>query len=161
MNEDLKNLTVSLLDLAEILGIGIRHVQRLASEGVLQKADRGQYLLIPSIQGFMAVVEERVDGSSDGKQKIEEQKLRLATAQADKAEREIKEMEGNLLDRVQVMAAWGETAQMMKTRLLAIPSKLPELNASQKEAVQKQIHQALSGIANVDIRDFDAEDSGK
>jgi phage terminase Nu1 subunit (DNA packaging protein) len=44
---------VTPTELAELLGLTVRHVQRLAQEGVIVRAGRGRYDLAASVQGYV------------------------------------------------------------------------------------------------------------
>ena len=50
--------TIKIRELAEILGISERQIQRLAKEGVIKKNDKGKYLFYQSVKDYIDYLRE-------------------------------------------------------------------------------------------------------
>jgi len=158
--------TITLKDLAELFDLTDRRIQQLADEGIIKKSKRGEYELFPSIQGYIHFLKSAANGTSSG---LAEQRLRQAKAKADREELELKALTGDLVDKTDAIAAWGEAVQMMKTMLLSIPAKVAQSvrvaksDAEAQRLIEERIKKALNTIANVEIQraDADPEDQGE
>src|SRR6266496_2754078 len=122
--------TVSLHKLAEVLKIDPRHVQRLVSQGVLQRPKtRGEYDLGRNMAAFIAYKQERetLDGDPE-KERVEDDELRKTrlrhlTAQADMAELELDRERGLVIPLT--VYETENTARIIATkqRILQIPAR--------------------------------------
>lgn len=116
---------VSVAELAELCGIGVRQVQNLANEGVFVKAGRGEYVLGVSLRNF---VESRV--REDNAEGID---VELEAAREERAKREIAEtraglMKGRVVETEAVMFVVGEVLTLVRNRFLSLPDRLiPEI----------------------------------
>jgi hypothetical protein len=106
-------------ELAKVLDISRVHVRGLAKDGVIPKAQRGRYPLIPCVQAYIAHIrrEEKVDS-------LTTQRARWTQSRADMAEMERGRLLGMLLPANEVRAAWSAKVVAFKMRVLAIPSKV-------------------------------------
>ena len=65
-------------ELAKILGITDRHIRNLANEGVIKKTEKGKYLFIESIQGYIGYLETKNEVDIDLKdEKIKEETKKI------------------------------------------------------------------------------------
>ena len=64
--------TIKIRELAEILGISERQIQRLAKENVIQKNDKGKYLFYKSVRSYIDYLRE-LEGTP---QQLQEEKLK-------------------------------------------------------------------------------------
>lgn len=51
--------TYPVATIADLLMVSERRVQQLAKEGVIPKAERGRYELVPTVQGYIRYLQER------------------------------------------------------------------------------------------------------
>lgn len=109
--------------IAKLLMLTERRVQQLAGEGVIPKADRGRYALAPAVQGYVRYLKDRSVGGDVGSDDIGTSKARLIKARARTAEMEADQLEGRLLDRTDVEAAWKTMVLNMRAKLMAIPTR--------------------------------------
>ena len=58
-------MLVPVTHLSKIFNITDRRVQQLASDGIIPKAERGQYPFIEAVQGYIKFLQERAFGKSD------------------------------------------------------------------------------------------------
>lgn len=158
--------TIPLKDLAELFDLTERRIQQLADDGIIKKSRRGEYELFPSVQGYIEFLKNSANGTSSG---LAEQRLRQAKAKADREELELKALTGDLVEKSDAIAAWGEAVQMMKTMLLSIPAKVAQSvrvaksDAEAKSIIEERIKKTLNAIVNVEIQrsDTDSEDQGE
>ncbi len=70
--------TVPIGRICELTGLTQRHVQRLAKEGVIPKAKRGEYPLDESIQGYIKYLQDKVSHRDTAaiQREIKEEELR-------------------------------------------------------------------------------------
>ena len=54
-----ENQVIRVTQLAVLLGITDRHVRNLANEGIIKKTEKGKYLFLESIQGYMNYLEQK------------------------------------------------------------------------------------------------------
>jgi hypothetical protein len=82
-----------------VLDITARRVQQLADDGVLPRAGRGKYLLIPCVQGYIKYWRDRAEGrgveAGDGA--LYKARTRKTQAEALLAELDLAEAEGRLI----------------------------------------------------------------
>ena len=84
---------------------------------------------------------------------IAEEKTRLTKAQADKAELEVSELEGQLIPAQLVQDTWTDFVANARAKLLALPSKIAhQVIALDKYAeaellIKENVHDALSELA--------------
>lgn len=148
--------TISLSALAKLLMLSERRIQQLAKEGYIkQPAKRGEYDIVDAVQGYIKALKT---ANSTGPKDIQREKLRLVSAQAEIAELKVSEAKGELVETSQVIGAWGEAVQMMKTKMLSIPSKAAQFvrvsknDSEAKRIMEKYIKTALADLANVEIK---------
>jgi phage terminase Nu1 subunit (DNA packaging protein) len=172
---DLRKATVDVGTLAELLGRTPRRVQQLADEGIIEKADhgeynllfqgpggngssqgvkdvaRGEYKLAESIRNFVEYL-KKGDGGEEAST-LAGERARLTKHQADMAEMESKEKEGTLINVETAMRMWGERIAGARSNLLAIPTKVsPVVLACKtmveaKETLQRYIWEVLEDLA--------------
>lgn len=119
--------TVKLKELAKIIGLSERHLQRLAQEGVIKKNDKGKYLLYQSIQNYINYLKE----IENTPQQLQEEKLKneieyLKTR--DKKENiKIKILESDLHESNDVKRVMNNIIAGFKGQLQTLPYKLAPL----------------------------------
>ena len=162
--------TYSVEIIARLLDLTTRRVQQLSNEGVIPKAERGRYELIPAVRGYIAYLKER--SLNPGVISFDEVRARKIAAEAEMAEIELREKKGQLIPASEVVDSWAEIVGACRSKLLAVPAKIAPVVAVEdnpavcKQIVEEQIGEALYELAkyvaattetNVDI---DVADSG-
>lgn len=144
--------------IAKLLNVSDRRVQQLAKEGIIPKAQRGKYDLIPCVQGYVKYLQDLAFGKDMAPTDVHTTRARLLAAQAEIAEMEAAEKKGRLLDAGKVAGWWAKIITNAKQNLLAIPSKAaPVLLACKtaaeiKAELQAMINEALDGLSQYDPR---------
>jgi phage terminase Nu1 subunit (DNA packaging protein) len=110
---------VTLQDLSHILGIGQRHVQRLARDGVLLRSGRNRYHLAKSVQAFI-----RYATQSRTPEELVTDRRRLLAAQADKTSLEARKMAGQLIEHEDAKILFNQLAVVYVRALQAMPGRM-------------------------------------
>lgn len=123
--------------IAKLLDLTERRVQQLAAQGVLPKADRGRYELVPVVRAYIAYLRERaVSGDANGADDVGASRAKLLSARARLATLEADQYERSLLRRADVERAWSEIVANMRARMLAVPSKTAQAIVYLESAAQ-------------------------
>ena len=158
--------TYPVTTIAKLLLLTPRRVQQLTAEGVIPKAERGRYELVPAVQGYVKYLRDRAaggDADADGKAT---DKGRLLKARADLASMEAARAAGTLVPVDLVDKAWAAITEQVMTRLSAVPSSLaPRIPSSLppdkiEAMIREQIDQALQALASGRIVEVPLSDTG-
>ena len=116
-------------DLADILGIGERQIQKLknrttkSGNPVIVSPSRGKYDLLASAAGYIEFIKDDEDGTdNDGKHK--DPQKRLMAAKASMAEREDALEAGSVIKTDEVEQALVETISLLASHIDAIPGRM-------------------------------------
>ena len=140
-----------LLDLSE------RRVQQLSREGVIPKAERGQYDLIGSVRGYVRYLRDQALKSQAGAPDYMAERARFIRARADIAEMEAQEKRLSLIAADQIEAAWIAVLALLRTRLLGLPDRLAPQAFEQttvgetRTLIRMAIREVLDDLAEPDI----------
>ena len=151
-----------------LLDLTPQRVAQLTAAGVLQKAARGRYHLVPTVRAYIRYLRDRAVGRDGAEVEDDYRKgrARLIRIQADIAQLTYDEKEEALIPAGEAKRVWMALAGNMRTRLLAIPKQLapilPTLSgAAEREAVLRDaISDALEEIARTDVELEDPEPGG-
>lgn len=119
--------TTKLKELAKVIGLSERHLQRLSQEGIIKKNDNGKYLLYESIRSYINHLKE-IESTP---QQLQEEKLKneieyLKTR--DKKENiKIKILESDLHEASDVKKVMNNIIAGFKGQLQTLPYKLAPL----------------------------------
>lgn len=108
-----------------VFGISVRRYQQLAKESILPPPDNGYIDFVLATKHLISYYQKLVEGQ--GSITLTEERARLARVQADLATLEYQKAQGKLVDADEVERIWIAMGQACRSRLLAIPSKLPPL----------------------------------
>jgi hypothetical protein len=108
---------LSAVELGEALLLTATHVRRLANDGVLPKQSNGKYTLGPCVHGYIRHL--RRGGSA-----YLEERARYTRTKADAAALALKVRAGELVPAADVSETWQALVLVMRTRLLAIPTRV-------------------------------------
>jgi len=144
--------------LASFFKISTRKIRGLAQSGVIPKADKNQYLLKESINGYtehLRHVAARWTASPDeaAPGSVESERARLTRAKADEQERKNQVACGQLVKSISVENEWSGILRGVRDAILAVPERIrsrhTELSNPQIETIDLEIRQALEDIADV------------
>ena len=152
--------------IARLLDLSERRVQQLSREGVIPKAERGQYDLIGSVRGYVRYLRDQVLKAQAGAPDYAAERARFIRARADLAEMEAEEKRRSLIAAEQIEAAWIAVLALLRTRLLALPDRLAPQAFEQstvgdtRNLIRAAIREVLDDLAQPDIEleaDIDPE----
>lgn len=153
--------TVAVGPLAQLCNITPARCAQLANEGIMHKADHGLYYLLPSIKGYICYLQratvglKKSDDAPNAKRPDPDNpRARLADAKARIAEAEAARLEGEWLPVAAFGSAWAELATIVKTKLLAVESRVPP---EARTATRAAIHEALNELADHDPSELAAK----
>jgi len=152
--------------IARLLDLSERRIQQLSREGVIPKAERGQYELIGSVRGYVRYLRDQARKAQAGAPDYAAERARFIRARADLAEMEAEEKRHSLIAAEQIEAAWIAVLALLRTRLLALPDRLaPQLFdqptvGDTRNLIRAAIREVLDDLAQPDIEleaDIDLE----
>ncbi len=138
---------------ATFLNITPRRIQQLTKEGILPKAERGKYELLPVVRAYCIYLQGKLMGSDSMIPDMNFEKARMMKLKNEKLELELSEMKEELVPVSQVEKSWSEMVTSAKSALLSLPKKLAPRVAGEKDTVKchdilkKNITQAMANIA--------------
>jgi phage terminase Nu1 subunit (DNA packaging protein) len=150
----MKTEPVTAAELARLLGIARGTVSNLASDGVLPRDGRGTFDPPKAVQAY---IKYKVASSTAGDENVASltaERSRLARLKADRAEIEAKTMAAELVPAADVQAAWLKIVGVVRSRILAIPTKLAariiglKTPAEAQALLKQEIDAALTDISN-------------
>ena len=145
-----ENQIIKATELAKLLGITDRHLRNLANEGVIKKTEKGKYLLLESVRGYIEYIESKNDvdlNLKDEKIKEEIKKIKKET------ELKIKELKNQLHSANIIEKVMTSSLVNLKGRLLSLSNRLaPQLIALDnlgeiQEVIQDSIVEALEELS--------------
>ena len=149
--------TFPLDTICKLLDLTPQRVNQLVREGIVPRAERGRYELVPVVQAYVRYLRDRaVKGDVHGDD-YSTHRTRLIKARADVMEMEKAQMENSLIPSIDVQNAWSEVMSACRAKLLSIPTKTaPEVftadNINDVKSILKQsVHEALAELANVKV----------
>ncbi len=153
---DLFSKNLSSSDLADLLGISPRWVQKLTADGTLKKNTEDKYNLAQAVQGYC----EYLRGTSKSNQgDLDAETLRLTRAKADKAEISVEMLLGDTVRIEAVGQIWGDLVTAFRSRMLGLPNKmaailaLKEDPAEIRDLIMEEVRDALEDLARFDPED--------
>lgn len=143
--------------IAKLFDLTERQIQSLAKQGVLPKTDHGRYELVPVVRAYIKYLRDRSIRGDVANSEVLAAKQRLLRARARAAEIEADQLEGASLNRAAVDRAWSTVLDVIRTRMLAIPSAASGPGfaaASQLELnsiITQAVHDALEDAARTPV----------
>jgi len=144
--------------IAKLLDLTIRRVYQLTNEGVIPRAEKGRYELVPAVQGYIRYLRDRAIGADAlPDESARASRARLLKAQAEAQEMENAKVRGELLPRDPVELAISAVLGVVRNRILAIDKKLPMRvlgcnSLPEIQAISSEMHnEALNELANFDL----------
>jgi phage terminase Nu1 subunit (DNA packaging protein) len=153
--------------IAKLLDLSERRVRQLTGEGVIPKAERGRYELVPAVRGYIRYLRDRAMGRDGGAvPEISTERARLVKLRADAMEMENARTRGEYLPRELVRKSWERAVTSCRGRLLSLVDKAaPQVVACSsipevKDLLQKEVYEALDELAGADYSGCVALDKG-
>ena len=146
--------TLDQQHVAELAGITARGLRDCHTRGTgPSRRPDGKYDCKTVAAWLRSRILEELDLTEDGEVlSLDRERARLAKAQADKTEREVKELDALLVSRMVVLTHWQALIGSMRSKLLAIPTKVaaaiaePTRRAEIAAVIRAYVHEALTTI---------------
>lgn len=150
--------TFPLDTICKLLDLTPQRINQLVREGIVPRAERGRYELVPVVQAYVRYLRDRaVKGDVHGDD-YSAHRTRLVKTRADLMEIEKAQIEGKLIPAHDVEAAWIEVFSNCRAKILSIPTKTAaevlgadSLNAI-KGILKSAVNEALAELAHVEIK---------
>jgi phage terminase Nu1 subunit (DNA packaging protein) len=149
--------TFPIETISRLLDLTPQRIGQLVKEGVIPKAERGRYELVPVVQSYIRYLRDRaVKGDVHGDD-YSAHRTRLIKARADLTEMEKAQALAELIPAQDVEKAWTDVLTNCRAKLLSIPTKTaPEVYAAEsltevKVVLKSAVNEALSELANVRV----------
>lgn len=158
-------IEVNADQLAAALGVSVRRISQLYQEGIAIKTKPGRYDLIQTNKNYIETFKkpEKAQDMKTLELATMAEKLRHEQQKRKKTELQVKQIEKNLLNASAVEKVWGDMATVVRTRLLAIPSKISaqllmiDEQATAQNILRREISDVLNELANYDVDAFEYE----
>ncbi|GLK54339.1 phage terminase Nu1 subunit (DNA packaging protein) [Methylopila capsulata] len=140
--------TITTDQLADLLDLTPTRVQTLVRQGIIPQTSRGRYDRRDAVRAYSADMRKRAAGRGSANPEWTAAKTRAAEAQAVKLETANALARGDLLSAADVKAEWALILTDVRAAMLAVPSRLPELDRAAVARVDAEIRAALEGLSN-------------
>jgi len=135
-----KSALHSLDTISKLLDLTPRRVQQLSKSGVIPKSARGRYELVSAVQGYIRYLRDR--SIEAGIISIDVARQRKTAAEAELAEIELAKARAAVVRIEDVARQWESILGGVRTRFLALPTKLAPLVAVENK--QKIVEEIIS-----------------
>ena len=138
--------------MSHVLQVKAPMMTNYRQRGLIVQPEHGKYDLVATVRKVLEATKS--GANSDEGHDFQVEKARLTKAQADKAEMEVSELSGDLVQVEDVVDEWQSQLMDMKGKLLSIPSKLATLvadlgnPAEVQELIDDYIREALLELSN-------------
>lgn len=137
--------------LADLLGITANRVNALARDGAIPKVGRGKFPLPDAVRAYVEWIRKNPAGRPVASGALNDEKIRLTAAQADRAELQAARDRGELIPIEAVRREWASVAVDLRARLLAIGPRVASALALDRPAAARlddELRAALEDIAD-------------
>ena len=147
--------TVTIAELAVILGLTSRRIRQLAEEGVLHTVAKNAYPLAESVQAYLRFLSARMP--EDDEVKYEKAKraaeLQFRAGRAKKMKLEVQELEGKMHRSEDVKAMTDDLIYAVRSALNAMPGRLAvdvaalTTPAETSDRIRREVHLVMQELA--------------
>jgi len=139
--------TVSAAELCSLTGVSQNAGREFATRGVWRKVGRDRYDARESIRAQCVDLARTAKRGSAGSE-LDREKIRVQRETADKLATQNAIARGDLVPVADVKAEWESTLTDVRAAMLAIPSRLPQLDRVTVEKLDREIRAALEALAD-------------
>ncbi|WP_273281122.1 hypothetical protein [Pseudooceanicola atlanticus] len=142
---------ITAAELGVYLGLSAARVNAHARDGKIPRRDDGSFDLKPAVRAYVDSIRSR--GSTlAANPELNEQKVRLARASAEKIELQNRKAAGDLLAAGDVEREWASVLRDVRAALLALPSRaasrLGHLTAHDVETLDREVRAVLEELSD-------------
>ena len=152
-------MNISIAEMQRMTGKGYTTIKRRLDKAGLTGEQDGRSLTFESEKALPAIYQAS-DSAADA---LTRERTRLAAAQAEKTELEVKEKTGQLIPAEEVAETWGEIVGAIRSKLLGLPVKLARVAIAAEslkeveEAARDEVYIMLKELARTELSSDDVE----
>lgn len=148
---DLLPAVLTADQLGALLGVSARVVRELAQREIISRAKKGSYPTHASVAAYCAHLREQAAGRSDSAS-LTGERIRVATAQADKLEMANAAARGELIPAREVTSTWTSILRDVRSAMLAVSNRcgslLPHLTPHDVATIASEVRSALEALSD-------------
>ncbi|RWR07709.1 terminase small subunit [Paenirhodobacter populi] len=143
-------------DMCELLAISPAALSDLRKRGIAVRLGHDSYDLAASVSAYVTHLRGVASGrgGEEHTASLTAERARLAKEQADAQALKNAALRGEMVSASEVTRAWAEVLRQVRSRVLAVPSRirsvLPHLNASEVASIDRELRTALEDLAHAD-----------
>lgn len=134
--------------LADLIDLSPGRVLGLARSGDIPRVTAGRFNRREAVRAYIRYVKSNPVGRKSADPALADERRRLVREQADREAHRNAVARGELVAAADVKAAWESILTDVRAAMLAIPSRLPELDRATVERMDREIRSALEALAN-------------
>lgn len=139
--------TCSAETLATLFSVSKRRIYQLYKQGIVKKAGRGEYQLASSIQSYIKYLQDLAGGQ--GTADLWDSRARLSAANAEKAELEVQQLKGELIDVELLIGRLSDLFTTIRQRFLVIPKALGNrVDHETRTFIKEEIADTLTQVSD-------------
>jgi phage terminase Nu1 subunit (DNA packaging protein) len=140
---------------AALFNLSARRIQQLAKEGVIPKAERGQYNLAGSVRGYIAFLQKSIDAAKAKSAQpvivdLQRERARKTAAEAELAELEVAKARGEWVAVSEFRQALQNVLEKEMARLRALPIQLSWLGVDVERAIDEEVERIVAEMSTFD-----------
>lgn len=157
--------TLKTKEIAELLGLTQQRCRQLADESVLVRLASNAFDGPASVRSYMQYREKKLTDDLGGPGSLNAERRKLVAERARIAEIERAKLEGELVPAAQIGPVWAAGIDVIRTRMLAMPSKIAAklgmctTTAERQEVVRREVYDALTEVSQTTFTIADGEHS--
>lgn len=144
---------IGVIELADLLAVSERTIGSYVQKGILSRSRRGKFMLRESVRAVATHLREtasaRGASSAEG---LTAQRERIAREQADKLAMQNAAVRREMLPRHEVVDEWASILRLVRSRMLAAPSRIQQtlghLTAHDMDIIDRELRDALEELAD-------------
>lgn len=152
--------TTTAIELGKLFDVSDRHIRDLVAEGYVVRTERGKYMLVESIKGYIRYLEEKNNAPADLKEEKLKEEITRIKKDTELKKLKIMELKNNLHSADVVREVMTSMLTNMKGKLLSISNKLaPQIIGMEnlgeiQDTIHTEILESLSELSEYNAEMF-------
>jgi len=143
---------ISAMELADWLGVSERAISDYVRKGIVSRSGRGKFMLRASVKAVATHLRELSAQRGASSAGLTAQRERIAREQADKLAMQNAAARREMLPRQEVVEEWSSILRLVRSRILAAPSRIQQrlghLSAHDLDMIDRELRDALEEVAD-------------
>ncbi len=135
-------------ELADLLDLSVGRVLGLARAKHIPRMSAGRFDRRAAVRAYVAYLRQNPVGRKSADPALADERRRLVREQADREAIRNAVTRGELVPAADVKATWESILTDVRAAMLAIPSRVPELDRATADRLDREIRAALEALAN-------------